>query len=711
MSLREAARHARAEGISVELVTTLDRTDELTRKLLHGFETDGFDGWRTLEVDHGSLGLARNSGIKVARGRYIYTCDGDDLISFNSLAVMFRLAEVVGPAHLIFHQYLWAFGDRPHSWKYFPLDAVTPLAFLERHPYTSAPFAHRSIFEAVPYMDASISSGYAYEDWHFNAECVAHGYQILVADDTIRFYRQRRGSLMEQAHNQTTRQVLPCTLFEPQTWVRVTSDAYERLAPFGGARPHAPDSVGWRHVLDGAPHLAFIRAANAIDPGIDPLTLRASSTFSSNLNGPDLVAGLAYHEICQMVGSQRFDEVFLLPFITTGGAERYLADVMQALYDLRPTKRILVLLGEPVADGSYVDRVPPNATVVDLGNDWPRLTMEQRYLIALKLIQSTAPRARLHLRHAPFCEGFYSTFKTILRSNPSMYYRFGDIMEVDSAGIFARPWSFDFVSEHVQDLTLIVADNQTVIESDRRRIAVGSEKWRWLPARHLATLSEAEAVARAAKRKGRVLWASRLDRQKRPELLPHIADKLMELASDIRIDVFGKPVLDAFGLSCLAGLHNLSYRGLYDGFATIDHGAYDAFVYTSVWDGMPNVVLEAIAAGLPVIAPDVGGIAEIIVDGDSGLLLPTLADDHEMAAGYAAAIIRLADDPALRAKLVAGALRRLADRHSPGAFAEATRAIFASREAGAAKHRPNSARVSFDEEERVGRSLVGKMLQ
>jgi len=61
-------------------------------------------------------------------------------------------------------------------------------------------------------------------------------------------------------------------------------------------------------------------------------------------------------------------------------------------------------------------------------------------------------------------------------------------------------------------------------------------------------------------------------------------------------------------------------------------------------------------AGLPVIAPDVGGIAEIIVDGDSGLFLPTLANDYETAAAYAAAIVRLADDPALRAKLVACAL-------------------------------------------------------
>jgi hypothetical protein len=166
-------------------------------------------------------------------------------------------------------------------------------------------------------------------------------------------------------------------------------------------------------------------------------------------------------------------------------------------------------------------------------------------------------------------------------------------------------------------------------------------------------------------------------------LLPHIAAKLRQLRSDIRIDAFGSTVLNRFRLGRLRGFRNLSYRGGFDGFAAFDHRAYDAFVYTSTFDGMPNVVLEAIAAGLPVIAPDVGGIREIIGDGESGLLLPSLTDDAEMAAAYAAAIVRMSDDGALRTRMVAAAMKRLVDRHSPAAFAEAARAIFDGREVAA----------------------------
>jgi hypothetical protein len=91
LSPREAARHARTQGITVELVAALDRPDAPTCEALRGFGSDGFDGWTVVEVDHGALGPSRYSGIEVARGACIYIMDGDDLISFNSFALRAKL--------------------------------------------------------------------------------------------------------------------------------------------------------------------------------------------------------------------------------------------------------------------------------------------------------------------------------------------------------------------------------------------------------------------------------------------------------------------------------------------------------------------------------------------------------------------------------------------------------------------------------------------
>ncbi len=66
---------------------------------------------------------------------------------------------------------------------------------------------------------------------------------------------------------------------------------------------------------------------------------------------------------------------------------------------------------------------------------------------------------------------------------------------------------------------------------------------------------------------------------------------------------------------------NLKVIGAYDGFSSLPTSKYDLFLYTSLTDGMPNVILEATMAGLPIIASNDGGVGEFIKDKKTGLLI------------------------------------------------------------------------------------------
>jgi glycogen synthase len=86
----------------------------------------------------------------------------------------------------------------------------------------------------------------------------------------------------------------------------------------------------------------------------------------------------------------------------------------------------------------------------------------------------------------------------------------------------------------------------------------------------------------------------------------------------------------------------------------------DVLVLPSAYEEMGSVLTEAMAAGLPVVASDVGGIPEVVDEGVTGLLVPPLDVD-----ALAEALDRLIADPGLRERLSAGACRRADDYSWP----------------------------------------------
>jgi glycosyltransferase involved in cell wall biosynthesis len=160
--------------------------------------------------------------------------------------------------------------------------------------------------------------------------------------------------------------------------------------------------------------------------------------------------------------------------------------------------------------------------------------------------------------------------------------------------------------------------------------------------------------------RGNVLSVGRLDSEKNPLLMADVLRRLVDGGGDWRLTICGEGPLEGALRDRLRDL-GVEDRAELVGYLPLRGGlmdryrASDALLHVSLTEGLPQVLLEAFAAGLPVVATAVGGVPGAV--GDAGLLVPPA--DAEAAA---AALERLARDPALRSRLSGAGLERVRDR-------------------------------------------------
>ncbi|MFL1463233.1 glycosyltransferase [Roseococcus sp. DSY-14] len=665
-SLREAVAFAEACGLHTELVIALDRGDEATRSVLRRMNRTTFLDVRVIEVDHGSLGLTRNAAIAMARGEWIITADADDLVSFNYVAALVECARAAGPLAVTVPEFLLAFGGKHHIAQFFDLKVVTPLALFADHPYVSRICFHRSLAAELSFADTSLrTSPYAYEDWHFNCEAVALGRTFLAAPGAMLFYRIRSDGML---HSSTGRDIPPSRLFSPPVFRRICAPFAERLAQEGDWRAAMPRRGA--ALLEDPAACEMIAAANRHEPMIKPGAIAAGGSVT--YLHADLAPALAYLRICDIVGEREFDEVFLLPYLTRGGADRYLLDVMAEIARLDPSRRFLLLLGHRREAHYWLDQLPPNALHLDMPALCPGLTAEQMDLVCFRLLQGCARGARLHIKPSDFAQRFFSRYHASLPGHRAVFYRFSEPKEMLGPLTINDGFLFGFVSEHAKVLATIVSDNEATVAQDRRRIGAPAGKWQVLRSR----LAPGPLPPFHAASRGRVLWLSRLDSEKRPGLLLAIAARLAEEAPEVAIAAHGAASLGQVDPAMFAAQPNFTWHGPFDSLADVRPEEHDVFLYTSAYDGIPVVLLEMAAAGLPIVAPDVGAIGEVVRDGETGLLLPMTGDDEADAARYVAAIRRLLAESELRRSLRAAAWGLVRRQHGAAAHAAGVRRIF-----------------------------------
>jgi glycosyltransferase involved in cell wall biosynthesis len=396
------------------------------------------------------------------------------------------------------------------------------------------------------------------------------------------------------------------------------------------------------------------REIHAVEPLLFPSAEQLARTYRS-LDVPQSAIGGAYLDICRRLGRPWPSHVFLVPWLTTGGADLTALNYVQTLHDQGWAGRIVVIATEDF-DSPWAERLPSGVTFLPFGRLCPGLDHESRKRLLVRLLLQMRPQVIHNINSFLGYEAFQTHGKALSQISRLL----GHVFCYDTTPEGRRvgypvehvPRCFDVLSALISDNQMLLDELHEIYHLDRRRLI----------AHYQPVKLKGSPTPRIATSKGplKILWAGRLDRQKRVDLLNSIAAACAD--DDFEFHAYGGRVLDSTGPEP-HGPH-LEFHGPFDGFESLPTHEFDVFLYTSQWDGLPNVLQEAIAHGLAVVASSAGGVKELIKTGETGYLIEPFDDVR----GFVAALRSIDADRAGAARLVRQGYVHLREQHSPEQF-------------------------------------------
>ena len=378
-----------------------------------------------------------------------------------------------------------------------------------------------------------------------------------------------------------------------------------------------------------------LRHAIETDPRIGAITDKSMARGLTEVFRGDRLTERLVPILDQLAG---VEVLILMPHYMLGGADRVAANVSRAVAELYSGEQV----GVVATDRDIRDSIPwfpPGVRCLTLQPaHLGGLTEDESAQAVAQMILAAGPRAVINVnsRAAWVAARDYGRALSETTSMRAMLFcrDYGD--DGQSGG-----HADEFLCSTIDVLDLIAFDNRAFIgELD--------QEYQLLPTdlQKMRVLYQPTTLAGSAPHLDRdvtsVLWVGRLTRQKRPDLLGEVA----QMMPGLTFHVFGYPTdqqtLTRFGLA----QKNVILHGSLTDLTSLNPRDYGAFLFTSDYEGLPTVVVEIGALGIPIVATGVGGVPELVAAGRGWVVPPSedassyvnaLKEALDPGAGYAAA--------------------------------------------------------------------------
>lgn len=352
---------------------------------------------------------------------------------------------------------------------------------------------------------------------------------------------------------------------------------------------------------------------------------------------------------------------YLITDSGTGGAQRHLADLHAALAG-RLNAAVLaggdgVMLHEMAAAGATPISIPL------LDNSLSPV----RGLRLLHQVITTLRRLRPNLIHAHSAKaGAIARVAGAILGIPVVYTVHGFAFKPEAPAL--QRWIARAIESLLAPLTTRMICVSAAECAMARRLPIRAARVATIPNGIPDTAQRADPTAPV----GRIVMAARFAPPKRPDLLID-AGRRLQPTQPINIIIAGDgpqlEIMRAYAANSPPSVH-ITLPGAVDDMPAL-LASSQIFVLLSDHEGFPLSVLEAMRAGLPIVASDLPGIREQLDHGNCGVLVPP-----RNPGAVAAALQALAADPARRAELGHAARQRYLDHYQVGPMAELTWQVY-----------------------------------
>lgn len=316
-------------------------------------------------------------------------------------------------------------------------------------------------------------------------------------------------------------------------------------------------------------------------------------------------AGELYQALLDEIGSFDFTHVMTLPWLVPGGADRGALYHLELWSQTVSPERVLVLTTENAAS-PWAERLPEGIKLVEFGRIVGEMSFETQVTVMTRLLVQLQPQVVHNINSRVMWEATKVSGLAISQHTKLFASLFCDDYDLNLVPVgYAR----SYLRQSYPYLEKVFSDNTVYPRKWVRELGIPESVFQVLPFPYDRPIHTNQAPHPGHERY-RVLWAGRFDRQKRPDVLAGVAAAMPE----VEFDVHGAAIISGGdpAMEQLTRMQNVHVHGRFKRLEDIVVDDHLAYLHTAAWEGVPTILFDAAAAGLPIVAPDVGGIRDFV---------------------------------------------------------------------------------------------------